>query len=215
MADTNSLMERIDAEFRSVEQKIKEFQTEKTQAFTERQQRLEQFVKLCDELQGVWRPRLDAFSQRFGDRVEVVPNITKNNRSVTFHLKSPLALFDLTLSAMTDVDVRHLILDYSLEILPILMRYEKNSQLELPLENVDHAAVAQWIDDRLIDAVKTYLQLHQNAHYLKGHLVRDPIANVEFPKYAAGATLEWEGQTYYFIAEDTRREFAAKNGIDA
>jgi YHS domain-containing protein len=41
-------------------------------------------------------------------------------------------------------------------------------------------------------------------------MVEDPIAHVRFPKFAA-ATLEWQGKTYYFVGEETRREFAAQN----
>jgi YHS domain-containing protein len=38
-------------------------------------------------------------------------------------------------------------------------------------------------------------------------MVEDPIAKVRFPKYAAGATLELDRKTYYFIDESTRNEF--------
>jgi YHS domain-containing protein len=41
-------------------------------------------------------------------------------------------------------------------------------------------------------------------------MVEDPIAKVRFPKYAAGATLEVEGKTLYFIDEATLREFQQK-----
>jgi YHS domain-containing protein len=46
---------------------------------------------------------------------------------------------------------------------------------------------------------------------LKDHLVEDPIAKVKFPKYAAGATLDVKGKTYYFIDEATRRDFEKKS----
>ena len=103
--------------------------------------------------------------------------------------------------AMTDEDVRHLVLDSSLDVLPILMTFERHRRLELPLDNVDPEVVGQWIDDRILEVVRTYLQMHQNAYYLKGHLVTDPIANVQFPKYAAGATLERNGKTIYFMSD--------------
>jgi YHS domain-containing protein len=44
-------------------------------------------------------------------------------------------------------------------------------------------------------------------------MVEDPVAHVRFPNFAAGATLEWQGQTYYFLGEETRREFARQKGI--
>ncbi len=75
------------------------------------------------------------------------------------------------------------------------------------LRNIDDAAVAKWIDDRIVDFVRTYVSLHENEYYLKDFMVEDPVAHVRFPKFAAGTTLESNGKTVYFIGEETRREF--------
>lgn len=213
MSDTNDLMSRLDAEFRGVEQQIKQQQVATQQDYAGRQQRLDQFAALCDKLGHVWRPRLEGLAERFREKVKISPSLSKSRRAATINFQSPLARFDLTFSAMTDDDVRHLVLDSTLEILPILMKFEKNRQLELPLDAVDPNVVGKWIDDQIVYAVQTYLKLHQNANYLKGHLVSDPVANIEFPKYAAAATLDWNGKTYYFIGDETRDEFAKKNKI--
>ena len=89
----------------------------------------------------------------------------------TFEFQSNLARIRLRLSASTDHDVRKLVLDYNLEILPILMKFESHQQAEWPLDAIDRQAIANWIDDRLVDFVKTYLSLHQNEYYLKDHMV--------------------------------------------
>lgn len=213
MTDTTDLLSRLDAEFRGVDEKIKQYRTEKTQEFQGRQQRMEQFAAVCERLQDVWRPRLEAFAQKLKSKVEVVPDVSKSRRSAAIKFRSRLATFNLTLSALTDMDVRNLVLDYTLDILPILMKFEKNRQLELPLDNVDPEVVGKWIDDRLVEAVQVYLQLHQNAYYLKGHLVEDPVTKVEFPEYAAAATLDWKGSKVYFISEEARDAFKKENGI--
>jgi YHS domain-containing protein len=44
-------------------------------------------------------------------------------------------------------------------------------------------------------------------------MVEDPIAHVSFPKHAAVATLEWQGRKFYFVGEETRREFEKQQGI--
>jgi len=61
--------------------------------------------------------------------------------------------------------------------------------------------------------VQTYFSMGENEIYLKDEMVEDPIAHVSFPKVVAAATLEWGGQKFYFISEETRREFAEKNKI--
>jgi YHS domain-containing protein len=85
--------------------------------------------------------------------------------------------------------------------------------LALPLDNPDPEKVAQWVDDRIISFVKTYQSLHENEFYLKDHMVNDPVIGVRFPKFAAGATLEWKGKTYFFVSDETRREFQKQQGM--
>jgi hypothetical protein len=48
---------------------------------------------------------------------------------------------------------------------------------------------------------------------LKDDMVEDPVAKVRFPTFAAAATLEWQGRKFYFVGDETRREFAKQNGI--
>ena len=215
MADINNLINRIDAEFTAMESKVKQFQSQQAQAFQDREQRQEQFVKLLDGLRDVWRPRLEALAQKFGQRVNVTPTVQPGRRTATFNFQSQLARIDLRFSVFTDPDVRDCIFNYNLDILPIFMKFESNTTISFPLDAVDREALANWIDDRIVDFVKTYRALHENNYYLKDHLVEDPVAKVRLPKYAAAATVDWQGKTYYFISDDTRREFEKQKGIAA
>jgi YHS domain-containing protein/ATP-dependent Lon protease len=213
MADISNLLHRIDAEFTTADRKLQEFRNQQVHAYEEREVRLAQFQKTCEGLREIWQPRLEALSQKFGERVQVTPQISKTLREATFDFDSNIAHIRLKFTASTDDDVRKLVLDYQLEILPILMKFEPHQQIEFPLEAIPAEAVAHWIDDRIVDFVRTFLSLHQNEYYLKDHLVVDPIAGVRFPKFAAASTLDWEGKKYYFIGDKTRQEFARKHGI--
>lgn len=212
MEDVKGLESRIDAEFKASQEKLKRLQTQQVEAHQGRQERLDLFAKDCERLRQVWKPRLEALAKRFGDAAQVTPNVTPSLREATFEFRSDLASIRLSFSASTDEDVHNLVLDYSLKIIPILMKFEPHARAEFPLEKVDSKAVAKWMDDRILDFVRTYLSLHENVYYLKPQMVKDPIAGTQFPRSAAGATLEREGKTYYFISEETRREFEKKNG---
>jgi YHS domain-containing protein len=213
MPDVSSLASRIDAEFSAVAEKMKKFQTQHLEEHKGRQQRLEQLGKLFDELREIWKPRLELLVKKFGDLVQAKPRIVPSTREVTFEFQSQLARIRLKFSASTDRDVRKVVLSYDLEIIPVLLRFEPHAEVEFPLEAVNKEAVAKWIDDRILYFVRTYLSLGDNEVYLKDHMVEDPVAQVRFPDFAAAATLAWQGKTYYFIGEETRREFARKNGI--
>lgn len=213
MADVKDLLNRLDVEFSSAETQIKEFQAQKLQEYHGRQQRLELFSKACEQLRDTWRPRLEALAAKFGDKVKVTPSVTPAMREATFQFRSPLADIVLRFSASTDFEVRNLVLDYDLHILPILMKYEPHARVEFPLDAIHADVIGQWIDDRIVDFVKTYLALHRNEYYLKDHMVSDPVTLTRFPRYAAAATLDWGGTKYYFISDETRRDFATKHGI--
>ena len=64
-----------------------------------------------------------------------------------------------------------------------------------------------------MDFVQTYLSMAENEFYLNDRMVEDPIAHVRFPNMAAAAVLEWGGQKFYFISDETRREFTRQNKI--
>jgi YHS domain-containing protein len=212
MADVSVLLERIDAEFSALEGKIKRAQDERLQEHQERQNRLTTFKRELDSLPEVWGPRLDALMERFGDHAKVAPRLESTSRAVTMDFATELARIRLRLSATTDHDVRNLILSYDLEILPALMQFDSHQQAQWPIDAIDRKAVGDWVDDRIVSFVKTYLSLHENEYYLKEHMVRDPVAGVRFPKYAAAATVDVGGKTYYFIGDETRREFEAQQG---
>jgi YHS domain-containing protein len=213
MLDIENLVARIDAEFSTVEEKYKKSLVENLQAYQERQKRMQILGKVFEQLREVWKPRLDVLSKKFGDRVQVTPRLIPSTREAMFEFQSKRARIRLKFSATTDRDVTKVILSYDLDIIPVFMRFDAHSEMEFPLDAVDPEVVARWIDDRIVSFVKTYLSLQENDQYLKDEMVEDPVAGIRFPKFAAGTSLEWKGKTYFFIGEETRREFEKKQGI--
>jgi len=213
MADITSLLQRIDAEFNAVDDKVKKNQQENLEDYRQRQKRMEQFAKVVDELKTIWTPRLEALQKRFGDRVKITPRFTPSSREATFEFQSSLARIRLKFSAYADRDVKNINLTSDLDIVPILTQFDAHSELQLPLDAPNKDAVAKWVEDRIVSFVHTYLSMHENNFYMKDHLVEDPITRVQFAKFAAGATLEWKGSTYYFVDDESRKEFIKKNNI--
>jgi len=207
--DVQALLGRIDAEFARSQAKVEKAREQKLEEYQGRQNRLALFEKACEMLKGVWRPRLEALKKAFGEKVKVSPHADAGRRQATFSFDSTLARITLTFTATTDLDVRKLILEYSLEILPVLMSYPDKDRLQQPFDQIDAKAIGGWIDDRIVEFVKTYLSVHENEFYLKAHMVEDPVAHVRFPEFAAATTLERGGKTLYFIANQTREEFEA------
>jgi hypothetical protein len=213
MPDINSLASRIDAEFSAVEEKVKHFQAEQVEKHKQRQTRFEKLGQVFDELREIWKPRLELLVKKFGDRIQTTPRIVPSTREVTFDFQSHLARVSLKFSAFTDRDIQKVVLSYDLSIIPVLMRFNPHAEVEFPLAAVDKEAAAKWIDDRIVEFVRTYFALGENDIYLKDQMVEDPIAHVRFPKISAATSVDWKGQKFYFIGDETRREFAKQNGI--
>jgi YHS domain-containing protein len=213
MPETSNLASRIDAEFTDHDERHKKAQTEQVHAYQERRNRLQKLTQVFDQLREIWRPRLQLLTDKFDNHVEVTPRIVPSTREVTFEFQSKVARIRLRFAATTDRDITRVILTDDLSIIPSMMSYDAHSELAFPLDAVDVELATRWMDDRIISFVKTYLALHDNEQYMKDDMVEDPIANIRFPKYAAGATLEWQGQTYYFVGEETRTEFMQQKKI--
>jgi YHS domain-containing protein len=213
MSDVSTLISRIDSELAGLDDKIKHAQSERMEEHRDRQERLKAFEQRLETLPDVWKPRLEALVARFGDHVKAAPHIASSSREVSLEFQSDLARIRLRFSATTDHDVRKLILNYDLEIIPVLMQFDSHRVAEWPLDALDEQAIGDWVDDRIVEFVKTYLALHENEYYLKDHMVVDPVAGVRFPSFAAAAKVEWEGRTYHFMGDDTRRQFEAEHVI--
>ena len=207
MAELQNLIDRVDREFSLSDEKIKKFQQDQVEAYRERQVRLGKLQETFEKLREVWKPRLEVLLNKFGDQVKATPHLTSSLREAQFEFQSKLAAISLKFTASTDLDVTHVILTYSLRIVPTLMSFDSHSELELPLENPDLEKAAKWVEDRIVSFVKTYQSLHENEMYLKDHMVEDPVIGVRFPKFAAGATLDWKGKSYYFVSDETLQKF--------
>lgn len=214
MADLKNLTGRLDAEFEIFRKGAEEFQVAAKSEYEAREKRFrEQFVPAVERVVNLLRPRLEVLVERFKERIKVVPDVREHEREVKLTFNSPLASIDLTFRLSHDAEVKHLVLDEDLEILPILMQFNQHASLTMPLDRIDEGEITSWFDDRIVEFVQTLGALHRNQYYLKGHLVVDPVAGVEMPKYAAKATLEADGKTYYFISDETRIQFAKTRNI--
>jgi hypothetical protein len=160
MAEPSSLADRIDAEFAAAKQRNVAIQNQDVRYFQERQQRLEAVDKILNELRSIWRDQLDELAKLLGERVKVVASIAAGNRIAKFSVQSRIAQMDFRFAVFTDDDVRNLIFQYDLEVVPASTKYDSHSELSFPMNNVDRRLLAEWISDRIISFMKTYLSVH-------------------------------------------------------
>jgi len=211
MPSIDSLVSRVNAELARVAEKARESQEQQRQG-ADRSRRLEQFTKASRRLREFVVPRLQVLLDRFAELVQSRPAIESLARQLTMSFKSSVARVVLKWSAAPDPEVRKMILNYHLEILPAWTDYEPHARFEVPLDAMDEEAITAWVDDRIVAFVRTYVGLLAADDGLRDQMVEDPVAKVRFPKVCAQETLEWEGRTYYVLGEETRQEFEMQHG---
>jgi YHS domain-containing protein len=212
MSDVKDLMARMEGAFSAVKEKARRQQQEELQHYQERQKLFREYEKTQARVVQIARPRLEALASRAGERVSVTPSVSESRRSAKFDFKSTKAHITLLFSVAPDRDLKNVVVAYDLKIVPVLWRFDAHAEFTTPIAKLDEAALTKWLDDQIVGFVELYIQIHQGEIFEKAEYVEDPVAKVQFPRFAAGATLEHGGQTFFFIDENTKREFARQKG---
>ena len=219
MAATSAgdLASRLDAVAEEARGRIKAFQAEAEASRQGIGERFQRFLPIAERIVALARGKLEQLRERL--KFDVTPSKVQTerfySRAVTLDVKSDLAgVIRLSFGLSHDSDVRTIMLDYNLEIIPAFFRFNPHDRLEMPLDAYDEAGVGSWLDDRLVEFANSYLEMHATKEHQIRAMVSDTVAGMSFPKHYAAATLDYDGATYYFISEDTRREFAKQHGLN-
>ena len=166
MSDANTLKGRIDAELGAARKRVEDQKAAVQSAHEELSKRLVVYNTVVERLRPIWKPRLELLLERFAGLAEGKPELREHTRQITFHFKSSKYHIDLTLASFPDRDIRNLVLEYNLKVIPILVKFEDHARMEMPLDRVDEAAVARWVDDRIVSFVQTYVPLQGDDFFL-------------------------------------------------
>jgi len=119
------------------------------------------------------------------------------------------ATVKLTLSIAHDAEIENLLLAYDLEIIPIFFKFQRHDQAEFSLDDLNQEQIANWVDEKILAFVDTYLQLEQIDQYQQNSMVTDPVCGMRFRKSIASAETEHAGHTYCFCSHGCQEKFAS------
>lgn len=213
VSDVNELVSRIEGAFAAVKEKMQRAQEQELQLYQERQLLLKEYEKAQARIVEAVKPRLEALAKRAGNRATVTPSVSGTRRSARFEFKSSKVHIDLTFAVAPDRELKNVVVEQDVRIVPVLWSFESHAEIATPVASPDIDAVTRWLDDRIVGFVELFIQIHESEIYDKAEYVEDPVAHVRFPRFAAGATLEHGGQTYFFIDEKSKGEFARQKGL--
>lgn len=215
-ASQGDLANRLNAVIEEAQGRIRSFQSAAEISRQEVRQRFQKFLPVADQIVAGVKLKLELLRNRL--KFEVIPSQLQTerfySRSITIDVKTELAsVVKLAFKLTHDSDVKHVFLDYNLEIIPVFFRFNPHKRLDMLLDAYDEKAVSKWLDDCLVEFANAYLELHSTKQYQDRVLVSDPVAGISFPKYFAAASVDHGGATYFFISDETRQEFERRHGL--
>ncbi len=113
----------------------------------------------------------------------------------------------LRMAMVHDAEVRNVLLTYDLEITPVFIQFQRHDQIAFPLDKVDSERLFEWADDKIIQFVRTYMELEFADQYQKENLVTDPVLRERFSRILSVGEVEYEGHAYFFLTHKSKDMF--------
>jgi len=212
MIDLQYLELKIQQRLESAEQKDRLLQEKLQARMAEMEKRYTTFEQLADEIMtDVIDPRMDQLVSFFGNAKLLERDDAGRHYSVARldHSARFPASVKLTLSIAHDTEIENLLLVYDLGILPIFFKFESHDQACLPLDEFGQEQILQWVDEKILLFVDTYLRLGQTEQYQQNNLVTDPVCGMRFRKSIASTKAEYAEHMFYFCSSGCHEAFTA------
>jgi YHS domain-containing protein len=209
------------AEMTDLEQKIKEklsLSEEREglrrdhlqQQMAEAEARHQRYTALADRLmQEVIRPRMEKLKTLFDNARMSEARCSRHTCCCQFEhtVRFPATAF-LEIGVTRDGEIKAVILQSQLEILPVFFPVEGKDELTMLLDEVDENKAAAWVEAKILNFVDTYLRLETSNHHQQENIVTDPVCGMRVNKAFAPAQMTYRGQKYYFCIAECRARFA-------
>ncbi|MBL8880852.1 MAG: YHS domain-containing protein [Phycisphaerales bacterium] len=210
MGEWDDLDRQIGERVAAAEAKQREHQDHIRQRMEEIEQRQSRLGIVAQHLSSaIIRPRVERLAQHF-ENAEVLDAAQCGvGRCVCSfaHTERFPATVTLELFVCSDDRMSSALVCYKLEIRPVFIQFEGRDQLAVPLDAVDDARVALWVDQKLITFVDTYLRLLEVEQYQTDNVVVDPVCGMRINKNTAAGEVERRGHKFYFCINECREKF--------
>jgi len=202
------IREKLDVQQERIRQE-KHVLEERMHQLDQRQTNFDQTAEML--MQTVIRPHMEKLAEFFAN-AEIAPieNGSSHHSVCSFqHTSEYPATVKLDLGIGHDDAIENLLLMYNLEVRPIFFRFDGHHEAAFPLTSVDTEQVSEWVDERIVEFVDTYLKLAQTEQYQKETLVTDPVCKMRIRKRLETAEETYHGKKYHFCTDRCRSKFVA------
>jgi YHS domain-containing protein len=218
-SSADKLTQRLAVEVATATKRIYALQTEAARVFLSQEQRFIRFVALAKRIDVILRTRIETFTN-----VSVFKNTSQNvslelrgleergfhGKTTTLSVPSSdacSAKVELSFHLSHDGPIENAIIDFRLAIIPVFIKFDRQDQLVIQIDNPNEHAVAEWIDDRLVGFTRTYFEMCFTEQYQQQSFETDPVMNIRFPRAFAAGKTEYQGRTCHFYTKESLQAF--------
>jgi YHS domain-containing protein len=208
MADLVTFAERVQEVLRDAyrarhwtPQEAEEYMAE----YADRRRRYEELAQRL--IQTVIQPRLETVASYFVN-ANVNDEERPNCSSCSFEFADRfLAITRIEFAVEHDVRFEKLIVHTRTHMMPVFVRFNEQDNLPLPLDYVDEAHVADWVEERLLEFLDVYLRIDGGGEDFAEEPATDPVCGMQISRSAAAASDSYYGHPYYFCCADCHQKF--------
>ncbi len=170
--------------------------------------RRERFDTLAEHLNlTIIRPRLETVASYFVN-ADLQDEKTPNRSSCWFGFcqRFPATTY-LEFAIEHDVRFEQLIAHTRTRMMPAFVRFSEQDRLPLPLDSVADDQVADWVEERLLEFLDTYLRIDGGGEDFEEESATDPVCGMQILRSSAAASSSYFGHPYYFCCVDCHTKF--------
>jgi YHS domain-containing protein len=182
---------------------------ETEQLMTELRSRRSRFEQISRQLlDSVIRPRVELMCGRFRN-AQVVETASGDGYHCRFAYSERFPS-NARCEIVVDHDerVQQLLIRFERYMRPTFMRFDEQDEFEMLLDTIDEDAVSNWIESKLLAFTEAYLHIDRGDDDALDETAVDPVCGMRVDRQAPAAMLDYKGHTYYFCAEECRRQFS-------
>ncbi len=208
MSDLRHLKIRLAHVMKGREKEEEHDQDELERRMSELAVRRLRFSELGPELyDSVVEPRLELFAELAPDALYVRDPHRVGGTVALNRERRYAASIDLGFEVACDGQVEHVMVPFHLRIIPILIQFEREDTLSVPLSEMTASDVAAYVDSKLETAMTTLMKVTENPFYKREHIVIDPVCRMTFHEDQAAASIVHDGKRVFFCAATCKERF--------
>lgn len=170
--------------------------------------RRHRFTELaCHLNQTIIRPRLSIVSDLFPNTTILDEQMPHGSCCWFAYCDRFPADTSVEFSIDHDVDFDKLIVRTRTRIMPVFVKFNEQDSLLLPLDSVDDTEVADWVEERLLEFLDTYLRIDAEGEENAQSPATDPVCGMRILRSDAVAVGSYCGHPYYFCSEECLSQF--------